>query len=102
LVTPAKRGKGNKHSVTGEGQEQTPAERRASMTWTQRLKRVFNIDIQTCQACGGAMKVIACIEDPAVIKKILDHLKKKEEANKPNPLPESRAPPLGRPVGRLD
>jgi len=39
------------------------------MTWAQRLKRVFNIDITTCQDCGGAMKVIACIEDPDVIQK---------------------------------
>jgi hypothetical protein len=38
--------------------------------WAQRLKRVFGIDIETCPACGGALRVIACIEDPAVIKKI--------------------------------
>jgi rRNA maturation protein Nop10 len=30
------------------------------MSWAQRLKRVFNIDIKTCPECGGAMKVIAC------------------------------------------
>ena len=42
------------------------------MTWAQRrLKRVFNIDIETCSGCGGAMKVIACIEDPIAIKQIL-------------------------------
>jgi len=41
-VTPAKRGKGNKVKVPNETQDQTPAERRASMTWAQRLKRVFN------------------------------------------------------------
>ncbi len=46
-----------------------------SLTWAQRLKRVFNIDIETCRECGGAVKVIACIEDPAVIQKILTHLK---------------------------
>jgi len=40
------------------------------MTWAQRLKRVFDIDIETCPACGGAVKVIACIEDPVVIKRI--------------------------------
>ena len=45
------------------------------MTWAQRLKRVFNIDMETCSACGGAMKVIACIEDPIINKKILGHLK---------------------------
>jgi hypothetical protein len=46
------------------------------MTWAQRLKCVFNIDIEACRECGGAMKVIACIEDPVVIQKILDHLKR--------------------------
>ena len=39
------------------------------MTWAQRLKRVFKIDIETCETCGGTMKVIASIEDPAVIKR---------------------------------
>ena len=56
LVTPAKRGKGNKPEAVDEPQERTPAERRASMTWAQRLKRVFNIDIETCRACGGAVQ----------------------------------------------
>jgi hypothetical protein len=41
LVTPAKRGKGSKLKVPDEAQDQTPAERRAAMTWAQRLKRVF-------------------------------------------------------------
>ena len=40
------------------------------MTWAKRLKRVFKIDIETCEHFGGAMKVIASIEDPAVIKQI--------------------------------
>ena len=64
------------------------------MSWAQRLKRVFNIDIETCVQCGGAMKVIACIEDQLVIDKILAHLKKK--GGVPGGtlcLPEPRAPP---------
>jgi|TARA_B100000959_G_C14590699_1_gene463887 hypothetical protein len=36
-------------------------------TWAQRLKRVFSIEIEKCEKCGGKMKVIACIEDPDVI-----------------------------------
>jgi len=93
LVTKSKRGGGNKAKVSDE--PPTPAERHASMTWAQRLKRVFNIDIETCRECGGAVKVIACIEDPVVIKKILDHLKATAEVNEHAPLPESRAPPAG-------
>ncbi len=44
------------------------------MTWARRLKRVFNIDIETCNACGGNLKIIAYIEDPAIIQLILEHL----------------------------
>ena len=35
---------------------------------TQRLNRVFGIDIATCPACGGAVRIIACIEDPVIEK----------------------------------
>ncbi|MBG7337437.1 MFS transporter [Pseudomonas aeruginosa] len=100
LVTPAKRGRGNKVRVADE--PATPAQRRASMTWAQRLKRVFNIDIETCSGCGGAMKVIACIEDPIVIKQILDHLKHKAETSGTRALPERRAPPAERLRGLFD
>jgi len=56
-VTPAKRGRGRKRrqrQPTGENWlDKTPAERHQSMTWMQRLKRVFNIDIETCERCKG-------------------------------------------------
>ena len=45
-----------------------------SMTWAQRLKQVFNIDIETCSKCGGKVKIIVCIEETEVIEKILNHL----------------------------
>ena len=75
------------------------AEKRASMTphrvrgklWAQRLKRVFNIDIETCDECGGEVKIIASIEDPVVIKKILDHLERNVPAQQTVRLPENRA-----------
>jgi len=63
------------------------------MTWAQRLKRVFGIDIETCRECGGAVKVIACIEDPTVIEKILTHLEKELAREPAALLPEGRAPP---------
>ena len=108
LVTPARRGRGSKPQAPDEAQDQTPAERRAAMTWAQRLKRVFNIDIETCSECGGAVKVIACIEDPVVIKKILTHLKEKAAPEPAGLLPSVRAPPpvsmqrTGRQVGLFD
>jgi hypothetical protein len=65
------------------------------MTWAQRLKRVFNIDIETCSACGGAVKVIASIEDSAGIQKTLTHLKEKTALEPLSPLPSVRAQPTG-------
>ena len=92
-VTPATRGRGGRHATTADPEERTPAERRAAMTWAQRLKRVFGIDIETCPACGGSMRVIACIEAPDVIEKILDHLDSKTAECKATQRPPSRAPP---------
>ena len=63
-MTPARRGR----RKTETSDEPVPA-RHVSMTWAQRLKRVFKLDILTCEHCGGAVKVIASIEDPVVIKK---------------------------------
>jgi hypothetical protein len=62
------------------------------MSWAQRLKRVFDIDIETCSVCGGSMKVLAAIEDPVVIKKILTHLRGKGLYLAAAGLPQSRAP----------
>ena len=55
LVTPARRGKGVK--FTSNAEVRTPPERHAAMTWAQRLKRVFNIDIEVCARCGGSARV---------------------------------------------
>jgi hypothetical protein len=60
------------------------------MTWARRLKRVFNIDIETCSKCGGDVRIIASIEDPAVINQILAHLDEKAATAV---LPPCRAPP---------
>jgi hypothetical protein len=59
-------------------QEKTIPERRKAVTWMQHLKRVFNIGIEKCERCGGHVEVVSCIEDPAVLEKILQHLALKE------------------------
>ncbi|MEW8333312.1 MAG: IS91 family transposase, partial [Candidatus Thiodiazotropha sp.] len=74
-------------------EEATPAERRASMTWAQRLKRVFGIDIETCPACGGAVHIVAYIEDADVIEKMLKHVDEKSPGSASVGLPPSRASP---------
>jgi hypothetical protein len=94
MITPAGRGKGsNKNKDCSRTSDKTPAERHAAMTWAQRLKRVFNIDIETCEKCQDPVRIIACVEDPAVIRQILEHLKNKAYADSQAQLPPERAPP---------
>ena len=52
-----------------QGQGETPR-----MSWARLLKRVFDIDVEHYPNCGGALKIIAAIEDPPVVIKILSHL----------------------------
>ena len=111
-VTPARRGKRKKPHSADEI-DQTPAEKRSSMTWAQRLKRVFNIDIETCSKCGGDVRVIpkalaplagqalASIEDPVVIQKILAHLENTASSAATALLPDCRASP-SLPLGLFD
>ena len=92
LITPAGRGKGSKQA-NKEGDDRSFTERHAAMTFAQRLKRVFHIDIETCEKCQGPVRIIACVEDPVAIKQILGHLVSKETSAEQTTHPLGRAPP---------
>ena len=97
-VTPGKREKGGGQAKVAANYwlEKTPqAWHRAMMTWMQRLKRVFNIDIETCERYGRKVKVMASIAAPAMIAPILKHLQQKE-ALKADIQPPELAPPVMR------
>lgn len=76
-----------------ERAEVSVSDRQRAMSWAQRLRRVFAIDIETCRQCGGKLRVIASIEQPAVIERILDHLG--HIAETVDPAHPGRAPPTG-------
>jgi len=73
-VVPKGRGKSGAGRSGRDSSEPTPADRHRALTWAKRLKRVFAIGIETCRGCGGKLRVIASIEEPTVIERILDHL----------------------------
>src|SRR5262249_5628305 len=54
----------------------TPRRGKASkcVPWHFSNHHAFDIDIENCPNCCGALKIIAAIEDPAVIIKIVSHL----------------------------
>ena len=90
-VTASQRGKNSPRLAEHLKDSDKPYQAR-SMSWAQRLKRVFNIDITICEACTKAnVKIIACITEPAVIQKILWHLDKQDSPITAN---SCRAPPL--------
>ena len=64
------------------------------MTWTQRLKRVFNIEVTTCVHGGVAARIVASVEDPTAIRAILDHFDKhgalEHTHYRPRPRPRNR------------
>ena len=65
------------------------------MSRAQRVKRVFGIEIDTCQRCCGNLRIIASIEQPEVIAKILSHLERTAPQPHPPQLPlGARAPPV--------
>ncbi len=70
------------------------ADKQARMSWARLLKRVFDIDVSICRGCKGKTKVVAAIEDPHVVKKILLHLELPYPA--PTPWPARGPPELGR------
>ena len=92
-VTPAGRGKGKK-AQGEEGTEKPTTPRYVAMNWAMRLKRVFGIDIEASARCGGKLAIIASIEEPAVIAKILAHLERTVPDHYQPELPlGARAPP---------
>jgi hypothetical protein len=47
---------------------------RVRSTWARLIHKVYEVDPLECPKCKGPMRVIALIDDKAVIRKILSHL----------------------------
>ena len=70
FVSNASRGKRRK----AQGKERTPIEEfnevsasAATRVWARRIKQVYEADPLDCSHCGGAMRILAFIEQPEVI-----------------------------------
>jgi len=56
-------------------------------SWAALMHRAFGIDVLACAHCGGRLRLIATLHDPAVIRKILAHLALCHSGQSPGPAP---------------
>ena len=89
-IVPAKKEQPQLAIAGPEADRDKPATSAKRISWARLLKRVFNIDISICPKCRGQIRIIAAIEDPKVIKKILEHIDLPSTA--PRPM-SARGPP---------
>ncbi|MGD8895050.1 MAG: transposase [Acidobacteriota bacterium] len=64
----------------------TPPERAAlRRRWANLIRRVYEADPLVCPRCGAEMRVVSFITDPRVVKRIVDHLRKRDRPTRPPP-----------------
>jgi hypothetical protein len=66
------RGQGEELARIEEVGEVTPSA--AKRAWARLIKQVYEVDPLMCPRCAAPMRIIAFIEQPEVIEKILAHL----------------------------
>src|SRR5206468_9316236 len=74
----------------GQSAGSSRAEPRPRTPWAELLRRTFEIDVLACPDCGGRLRLLATIEEPAVVRRILSHLGVPSECQQPLP---ARSPP---------
>ena len=70
--------------AAGADDEPVSARGRTPMSWMQRLRYMFDIDLRRCPRYGAALRVLAVITDPRVISTIVEHIN----------IRAARAPPI--------
>jgi hypothetical protein len=76
-----------------QGATPTAAESRAhGRLWADLMRRTFGFDVLACPRCGGRLRLIALIDQAAVIEQILRHLDLPAEIPGPDPRPRPTGP----------
>lgn len=65
-----------------EAYETSPAKRKA---WARLIQKIYEVDPLTCPKCKGSMKILSFIDQPEVIKAILQHIGLWERESRPPP-----------------
>jgi len=73
--------------------DDTPYHKACRRTWARLIAKVYLVSPLVCPQCRGPMKAIAFLEDPPVIRKILQHLGMWETQQRPPPKKMVSYPP---------
>jgi hypothetical protein len=69
------------HEPAGDDPEREmaswPALRARRRRWAELLRMFFKVDVEVCPRCGGEMRILAFVTEPAVITRILGHLERR-------------------------
>jgi len=71
----------------------SPARQAAKEAWAKLIRKVYEVDPLQCPRCGAQMGVIALIQDPAVIERILTWLGLWAPPQHVGPSPPANSPP---------
>ncbi len=77
-------------SARGHTRPKSRAPLRRRLLWAELMLRTYGTDVLECPDCGGRRNVIALIDEPDVIRRILTHL---GLSTSPPGLHPARAPP---------
>jgi hypothetical protein len=77
----------NPEVIVNEAPVDPAFSRAAKAAWARLIQKVYEVDPMLCPHCGAEMRVMALIEDPPIIEKILRHLRLWD------PRPPGPAPP---------
>ena len=66
--------------IAGESPEPKKVAGSRYRPWAELLKRCFSIDVLTCTGCGGRMRLVALVTEPASIRRFLRGLRETSDA----------------------
>ena len=71
----------------GVARNKAAAGRPRHWTWAALMRRAFDLDVLACPRCAGRLRLIATVEEPGVVRKILAHLGLWLSPDTPGPAP---------------
>ena len=72
--------------------DESPADRKSKANWARLIQTVYEVDPLECPQCHHSMRIIAVIDDTAIIHRILNHLRLWDPLPEP-PQHPTRDPP---------